>query len=359
MTVRLKTLGQITLPLAAIFFGIVWVMNDVNGEHELSPSLTQPSRGATPVKSQAHSVNKQSFKVALQSPQKVQQNYQHYLKNVPAYLKGTNVRGTLLLDERSELVISGEIKKRFDYFYLLTGDKTPAQINDIIMGSLYSSLADPALQTALDLLEKYFRYMTEYQIMIESLTPQDAQSDLLWLAQDINDLKANIFGEEVAKLFFGNEEALMQESLRLKALNKVSPQGQANVDKYGGTGLPQEVIDNQQKTLSFYHAKQKIKQALDQGAKADDIAQLRNELFGEEAVQRLEKMDAQRRQWQRTIVAYQQIKKELSRSGGLSPSDLDSSLADTMRQSHGLTSVQLRRLAALERIATSTSPPKK
>ncbi len=352
MTVRLKTLGQITLPLAAIFFGIVWMMNDRS--HEFVPSLTQSPRSVAPVKSQEPPVNKQNFKRVSQS---LLQNYQNYLKNIPAYLKGTDVRGVLLLDSRGELVISGEIKKRFDYFYLLTGDKTSAQINDLIKGNLYSTLADPALQTALDLLEKYFRYMTEYQVLIESLTPQDAQSDLLWLARDINDLKANIFGEEVAKQFFGNEEALMQESLRLKALNKLSPQGQTYAVEHDGTGLPQNVIDNQQKTLSFYHAKQKMQQALDQGAKADDIALLRNELFGEEAVQRLEKMDVQRRQWRRTVVAYQQMKKELSRSGGLSPSDLHAALAENMRQSHGLTSVQLRRLAALERIATSNPPP--
>ncbi len=351
MAISFKPLWQNKMPLVFVFLCVVLLLVYFKlASNHIVPSL-QISPEAITDKTQFRKTNKQNFKVASISQQRVQARFQDFQENIPSYLQGTDIRGELLVNAQGKLFITTQIKKRFDYFYLLAGDKSQAQINDIIKGHLFLTLQEPALQTALDLLARYTRYLNEYENLIEGLTPQDANSDLMWLAEEISQLKAIHFGEEVASNFFGSEDVLRQESLRLIALNKAQAHGQAHSQETSANGLPTEVAENREKTLSFYTAKQQIKDALDKGAQAEEITVLRTQLYGEEAAKRLQKVDSQRQQWQRIVAAYHQMKSELINSGGLAKDDFNATLAHNMKRMYQVTAGQLRRLAALERIA--------
>ncbi len=343
-----KQWKKISLLLFVSFFVLLFLyVPSINKNIPVSSMISKVEVGDVP---SIYQEIKTISMVDLASQKIAIQHFQEYQNSVPAYMQGTELRGSLLIDDNGDLRITDQIKKRFDYFYLLSGDKTPSHIKDIIRGHLLLTLKEPALQTALELLDSYGRYINEYKNLIENLTPQDAQSDLMWLAQEIINLKESVFGEAVAKIFFGNEDALRQESLRLMALNKVSPLEQVQMIEGTDSSLSQEVIGNRKKTLSYYNTKQKIQGAVDNGAQADEITALRNELYGKEATQRLQKMDSRRQRWQRIISAYQQVKGNLISNGGLSDTDLQNALDVEMRQSYQLTAGQLRRLAALDRI---------
>ncbi len=354
MAINLSRLWQYKVGLAFFTFTIILVIFYFYQKNTFILATQQDFSDELVITPPEAHVIKQDFSAHSIKQDAVKKSFQDYLDNVPDYLQGTEFRGALLVDELGKLRITSQIKKRFDYFYLLSGDKTPAQIEDIIIGHLFTTLTEPALQMALDLLKNYSNYTKEYQILIENLTPQDAQSDLLWLAQEINDLKSNIFGKEIADIFFGSEDSIRQESLRLMAINNANPD-QLHIPHDDLDDLPRDIIENREKTLRFYTAKQEIQRALDTGIDAQALSQLRTKLYGEKAAQRLKRVDKNRQNWAIIVAEYQHRKSNLKQNGGLSDTDITTALEGQMRQSHQLSTIQLRRLAAQERIAKNNN----
>lgn len=264
--------------------------------------------------------------------------YENFLLAPPRYLKGTDIRGGFYLNEQKELIITPSIKKRFDYFFLMTNHIPLPDIIKIIQGHLYNELTEPALSTANDLLIDYVDYFKQYNALLESHSPKD-NHNVYQLAEHISQLRIDILGEQVSEIFFGKSQALQDQSLNRLATKNSYHQFSTTTD------LPEELKINQQATLSYSRSKQTINKALNEGASDTELQALRTQLYGAEAAIRLKKLDTQRAQWSQHIVNFQALNEQLIQTR-MSPQQISSQLNATFSQNYNLTELQISQLAA-------------
>jgi lipase chaperone LimK len=282
--------------------------------------------------------------VVVKSPQ---QAYAHFQKEPPTYLNGTDIRGAFHLDSQGKLIVSRSIKQRFDYFFLMTEDKTLTEILNVIAGHLQDELQEPALSSAQRILENYTEYFHQYNKL---MTQQEglSQNDVHWLSEQITQLRHQTLGQEISDIFFAKEDALRQQ-----ALNAIADHdGQSQLSKHHE--IPAHITKNQEKTLSYITSKKILNKALNENKSPQQIQQLREELYGHDAAQRLKKLDEKRSQWQVYVQRYQQLKQQLTASG-ISNLDIKEQINESLKHEYQLTDLQIKRLQSLDRIKSDSA----
>src|SRR5690242_15442485 len=73
-------------------------------------------------------------------------------------LKGTQVDGNVRMSANGELVIDEELLRLFDYYLATLGERDLKAVHAAITGELQKRLSGNALQSALDLFDRYLHY---------------------------------------------------------------------------------------------------------------------------------------------------------------------------------------------------------
>lgn len=259
--------------------------------------------------------------------------FQDFNNNLPRYLSDTTIRGQLSIQDNGSLLITDEIKKRFDYFYMMIGDRSLAEINAIIVDHIHQELSEPAQSQALQLLQQYTDYLTEYNTFSQGLDIQMMQDDPLWVAGEINNMRIFHLGEKTTEIFFSQQEMLRN--------NYLQPENEA---------LSTNLRANQKKTLQLTNLQQQTAALKANYSDNETIHSMRIELVGEDAANRLALLDISRQQWQEKQLAYQVLKAQWSNTSGLSNNDKITAFEKQAIQNLGLTSAELKRLRAIDYI---------
>jgi lipase chaperone LimK len=264
--------------------------------------------------------------------------FQDFNTNPPKYLSDTELRGQLTTLVDGSLLITDEIRKRFDYFYMMTGDRSQQDINAIIIDHIRQQLSQPAQNQALDLLQQYTDYLNEYATFSQGLDIQIMQDDPQWVASEILNMRIFHLGEETSELFFGQQEILRSNFL----------QQENNL-------LSAQMLENQSKTLRLTNLQQQTATLKIENADNEVIHTMRVELVGEEAANRLTQLDADRRNWQEKQQAYKVLKAQWSEASGLSNNDKINVFEKQAIEVLALTEGELKRLKALDYIQSKSN----
>ncbi len=264
--------------------------------------------------------------------------FQDFNTTPPKYLGDTELRGQLTTLVDGSLLISDEIRKRFDYFYMMTGDRSQQEINAIIVDHIRQNLSDPALTQTLNLLQQYTDYLNEYNTFSQGLDIQIMQDDPQWVASEISNMRNFHLGEETSELFFGQQEILRSNYLQQE-----------------NTPLSTQMLANQEKTLRLTNLQQKTAVLIADNADEKMIHDMRVEQVGEEAANRLSQLDDNRQKWQEKQQAYLALKAQWSDVSGLSSVDEISAFEKQAIENLALTEGELKRLKALDYIQSKSS----
>jgi lipase chaperone LimK len=306
--------------------------------------LSVNNTGTTVIFQQSEKNNEPTKKITThaRSPELNTRNkYQDFQNNRPSYLKNTDLRGQFTILKNGSLLINSEIKKRFDYFYIMTGDLSQNDINLMIAEHIRQELTGPAQAKALELLNQYSNYLNEYDLFIQSLEGQLAQNDPIWVAEEIKALRAFYLGEEVSRQFFQQEEILRDHRLQ-------NPE-QSNIY------LPQELLASQAKTLRLTNLQQQTAELIADGANAQQIRQMRVEQVGQAAAERLSQLDNSRQLWNIKKQQFLILKDHWDNISGLSTKDKKIAFETQAMEDIGLTDSELKRLKALDHIHSNRS----
>ena len=134
------------------------------------------------------------------TPEQLKANYSKFMANRPPYLDDVELPGEYSVDENGNLIVNGGVKDMLDYFMLGIGDIPFDQLHDLIAGNMYTSLQEPALSQALQLLDNYFSYVDSYDqwekgFDKEQLVANDP-ANLKTLMQDLENLRRQHLGDE-------------------------------------------------------------------------------------------------------------------------------------------------------------------
>ena len=278
------------------------------------------------------------------------------LKTLPASFRGTAVDGVFRLDADGNLLISEDIRRIFDYFLAAVGEEPLRASVDRLRAYIAAQLPADAREHALSLLNQYLDYKREL-ILLERDLPQIANLDALRQREvAVQALRARIFDAETQQALFGREQAYNHFTLqRLSIVHDTRLDAAAKaaaVDQLRDS-LPAEMQDTVLPQLQNDLRKQTA-QLRASGANPAQIRQLRQQLVGGEATQRLEALDQQRQTWKKRIAQYSSDKAAIENNPGMSA--IDKRVAISRLATENFTEREQLRLDAAEQLATEKKP---
>ncbi|WP_437931738.1 lipase secretion chaperone [Sorangium sp. So ce291] len=220
----------------------------------------------------------------------------------PPSLRGTEVDGAVLVDERGDLVVGPEILALFDYFLSAAGEEPASAIRARIIAAIRERAAEPAADQAIALLDRYLGYR-------EAVSAADVEvaADPAARLAALREIRREQLGEPAATQLFGDEEregeATIEEA-RILADATLSPEERdARIAEVEAT-LPDEVREAREAAVRPL-VEQAEEQALrDAGASDEELHAHRVAAVGPEAADRLAELDRQRAAWRRRLDAF-------------------------------------------------------
>lgn len=278
------------------------------------------------------------------------------LKTLPASFGGTTVDGVFRLDADGNLLISEDIRRIFDYFLAAAGEEPLRTSVERLRAYIVAQLPASAREQALALLNQYLDYKREL-VLLERDLPQMANLDALRQREAaVLALRARIFDAQTQQAFFAREEAYNQFTLQRLAIlhnSQLDDAGKAAAVDQLRNSLPAEMQDTVLPQLQN-ELRQQTAQLQAAGAKPEQIRQLRQQLVGAEATQRLEVLDQQRQTWKKRIALYSTAKAAIENNPGMSASDKRSAIAQLAAENFD--EREQLRLEAAEQLAAQNKP---
>jgi lipase chaperone LimK len=243
--------------------------------------------------------------------------------SMPASFDGTEVDGTFTLDAAGNLQITRDIVQIFDYFLSAIGEDSLTVSLARLNAYIDAQLQQPAQGQAHALLSQYLDYKRQL-ILLERDLPQVTSVDGLRQRElAVQTLRARIFSQQAHQAFFASEEAYNQFTLARLAVqqdSKLNPLAKGRAIDQLRAQLPSELQDSVLPQLQS-ELREQTAQLQAAGGSSAQIQQLRQQLVGEQAANRLASLDQQRQNWQQRLRDYQQASTQIQANLGLSATD--------------------------------------
>ncbi|EKM94248.1 lipase chaperone [Stutzerimonas degradans] len=244
------------------------------------------------------------------------------LGELPRSFNGTRIDGRLQQDTAGNLIFDGDVRRLFDYFLSAIGAEPLTHSVQRLRQYIDAQLPEPAQTQAQNLLDQYLDYKRELLALDSAARPHNLPALRERLAA-VQALRARIFSQTAHQALFANEEAYDRFTLERLAI-QLEPGLDANakgaaLDRLHAA-LPAELQDALVPQLQT-QLRQQTAALQARGGDATQLRQLRQQLVGNAATERLEALDRQRQAWQQRLAEFEQEKSRIERSQGLGEAD--------------------------------------
>ena len=265
---------------------------------------------------------------------------------LPPSLQGASHGIRLQVDSHGMLQLDPQLLLLFDFYFNAIDEEPVAKILLRIHNDLASQVQGQALAQARDLLKRYL----DYRLAMLELPKGNSEPTAAAFAehlQTLAQLRGQYFSAAENQAFFGSDVSQDQFMLAQLSLNEraLSPEEHRAQLALLEAQLPPEqraVRQQVSRDGELYEATEAMRQA---GASEEEIYQLRAKTLDPQAAAELQKLDAQRRDWQARLQAYAQARNSL-RQSGLSATDQQSAIADL--QAASFNELERKRVSALD-----------
>ncbi len=271
---------------------------------------------------------------------------------LPPSFTGTQVDGQLRADPAGNLIVDADIRHAFDYFLASIGEEPIATSVTRLQRYIQSQLPEPAARDATQLLSQYLDYKRQLLVLEKDHIQQPDLDAMRARLSAVRQLRASIFDSAAHQAFFALDEAadgftLERLAIRHDPTLSASEQG-AVLDRLRSS-LPAELQDTLAIQLQS-ELRERTSALQASGSTSTDLRQLRQRLVGNAAAERLEQLDAKRRDWQSRVIAYRQEKSRIENSRGLGEADKQAAIQRLASQRFD--GNERLRLEAAERLLT-------
>ena len=258
-------------------------------------------------------------------------------------LRGTEVDGEISLDENGEILINLGMRRLFDYYLSLVGERDLVQIRILLKDQLLTRYNQTNTEKVLQYFDRYADYLSA--LVALNIGGLNKPEDRL---QQVTSLRNKMLGEAMSLAFFAEEEALATLTLQRMAIANDKKLG---VDEKAKLLAELDVAKNysartEADTAALITEQNRQLEAL----KLTDAqrAAEREALWGKEAAARLGQLDNERARWDARIEQYLLARSRIDANSALSPSARAQALAALRAQQFN--AAEQRRVASLEAI---------
>lgn len=289
-----KLMSLVATALVTIAGGMYW----------LSPGADKPSSGALPDATVGQGAD--GMTTAAVTPA----HFTTGLESLPGSLRDTEVDGELEVDANGRLKITNGIRRIFDYFLSGVGEEPMESALARIRAYIRHKLpAGPAAE-AEKILDGYIAYKRGLEAVQEAAPPANGQIDLAAVRhqmQQVQALRTQYLSQEVITAFFGDEDAYDRYTLgRLDVLQNKQLTPATRAQQLAA--LEQQLPPAMQESMKAINQYQNLQALTDDWQKRKgsptELRQIRENLVGPEATDRLENLDRERGQWDQRMTAW-------------------------------------------------------
>ncbi|MDM1770134.1 lipase secretion chaperone [Acinetobacter indicus] len=230
----------------------------------------------------------------------------------------TEINCQLQLDSGNRLMVNEQTRNCFEYFITQYGEKTLEQIRQDFQRYIAQTHQEPALGQILDLWQRYLDYrerLGEFQPpQLDPDSPQYYRS----IFNSMKNLRQQFFSAYEIEGLFGVEDVYHDYTLeRLSVMDnkQLSEAEKAQKLKALFEQLPEDWQANLEQLNKLEDLRALTAEIKARGGSAAEIRQMRLNLVGPEATQRLEQLDGQRSQWKSRVEEYLNAREQIMQSG--------------------------------------------
>lgn len=248
------------------------------------------------------------------------------LENLPASLHDTEVDGGFDLDADGNLIVTYRIRQLFDYFLSAQGEEPLPTIVQRLRAYIHNTLSGDAAVEAEQLLESYLGYLDDVAALDSPIAPGQTIDPAQLRAQkeQLATIRAGRFDSVANDAFFAEEEAYDRYTLaRLEVMQDDSLSADERASRL--TALESQLPPQLQESMRDITRYQDLQTLTQQWQEADGnpatLQQMRENLVGREAAERLAKLDQEEAEWQRRVDSWLREREMILANTGLSDAD--------------------------------------
>ena len=275
--------------LLVIFALIFWLKPQMQ-EDQNNPSSTQ----ATNNQNMGHLANSSIPNAQAQSfSSKSQQD--------------TQINCQIRVDSSNRLIVNEQTKDCFEYFITQYGEKSLDQIKLDFLNYIKVSYKDPMLSQLGDLWGRYMNYRGKLGEVQKPSAEQDTAQYYQQIVENTHTLRKKFFSDYEIQGLFGTQDVYDQYTVdRMSVLEDKSLSATEKAAKLKDlfNKLPEDWKENLKQLNQLEDLRKLTSDIKARGGSAEELHQMRSNLVGPEATQRLENLDVQRSDWKNKVNQY-------------------------------------------------------
>lgn len=254
------------------------------------------------------------------------------VEDLPRSLQGTEVDGEIIITDKAELVATRGLRRLYDYFLSALGEEDGETIDARVEAYILNTTPQPAANEAITLYHQYQTYLKQVSaIQSQFGTPANSIDALKKAEQGEVDIEAierqqkqikavrsQLFNSKVDEAFFGTEDELQaynKQMLKIAQDKSLSTAQKQQAKQKYLQNLPESLTKQQaEQQANLQQLMTRTEQMKKRGADEQQLLEMRTELVGVEAAQRLAKLDKQTQDFDRRFEDYQQQKQVITAS---------------------------------------------
>jgi len=246
------------------------------------------------------------------------------LERLPRSLKGTQIDGEIIIDENKQLVITEGLRRLFDYFLSALGEEDETVITARVESYIRHHTPEPAASQAVAIFNKYVAYLKalpEIEKRYGNLQLQATKSGELDLnavaqqKQDVASLRQQYFDKASITAFFGAADDYDDYSVEMVRINQnqqmSDAQKQAARQDYVSRLPDNATKTNIQQQANLGELMARTEQMKARGATPEALYNMRRELVGAPAAERLAQVDLEDANFDQRFNQYETQKQRL------------------------------------------------
>ena len=221
-------------------------------------------------------------------------------------LQDTQIDCALTATPAGQLVLNSNIRNCFEYFLTQMGEKPLSVIDQQIRNHLAQILPASAAQQATNLWQRYLKYR-EAEGSIQVAGKNSGPDHLQRVFNALNELRQQYFKPLEIEALFGDEMTYNQytiDRINIMENKALNANQKAEQLKQRFTQLPVDLQKNIQDISKLQDLRDLTKQLKANNGTQAQLRQMREQLVGAAAADRLEQLDQSRASWQNRIDSY-------------------------------------------------------
>ncbi|WP_434278445.1 lipase secretion chaperone [Acinetobacter sp. CE-15] len=219
----------------------------------------------------------------------------------------TQINCQIRADASNRLIVNEQTKDCFEYFITQYGEKSIEQIKTDFLSYTKISYKEPLLSQLNDLWTRYIDYRSKLGDLQAPTADKESAKYYQQILVNTQNLRKKFFSDYEIQGLFGTQDTYDRYTVdRLEIMDnqKLSVAEKAQKLKELFEQLPEDWKENLQQLNQLEDLRKLTAEIKARGGSAQEIRQMRTNLVGPEATQRLETLDVQRNDWKGKVNQY-------------------------------------------------------